>query len=170
MSRCEPREADWSEFNGELALATAAVAYFHLLPHPDILREPFFRGLSPREARILRGSYPVLRFLFETLLRLSPARTQDALTRIRTIFGRTDRRLADGRHYLVGDTLALSDLSLAAAAAPLLLPDGYASPIPRFDVMPPEMKAIITEMRAHPTAQFVQRIYAEQPRPAPAGA
>jgi glutathione S-transferase len=162
-------EADWSEFNGELALATAVVAYFHLLPHPDILREPFFRGLPPREARILGGSYPVLRFLFETLLRLSPARAQDALTRIRTVFDRTDKRLADGRRYLAGDTVTLSDLSLVAAAAPVLLPDGYASPIPPFDVMPPEMKAIITQMRVHPTARFVERIYAEQPRPAPAG-
>jgi glutathione S-transferase len=158
-------EDDWNLYNGELALYTAVVAYFHLLPHPDILTEVFFRGVPAEEVRVFGHTYPLQRLMFETLLRLNPARAQDALARIRTIFAITDKRIADGRRYLAGDTLTLSDLSLAAAAASLLLPDGYAAPIPPFEVMPAEMKAIITEMRGHPTAGFVQRIYSEQPRP-----
>ena len=153
-------EADWKLFNGELAAHTAVVAYFHLLPHRDIMMEPFFRGVPPGEARLLRGSYPALRALFTLLLRLSAAKAQDALMRIRMIFEKTDSRLADGRRHLAGDALTLSDLSLAAAAAPLLLPKGYRFPIPPFDLMPSEMKAIITEMRQHATAGFIQRIYA----------
>jgi hypothetical protein len=47
---------------------------------------------------------------------------------------------------------------------PLLLPEGYRSPIPPLEHMPPQMTAIITELREHETARFVQRIYAEQVR------
>jgi hypothetical protein len=38
-------EADWALYNGELALHTAVVAYFHLLPHPEIMIEAFSRGI-----------------------------------------------------------------------------------------------------------------------------
>ena len=50
------------------------------------------------------------------------------------------RRIADGRPYLLGDYVTLSDLALATAAAPLLLPDGYRSPIPKIEVMPAPMQ------------------------------
>ena len=136
------------------------LAYFHLLPHRDIMLEPFFRGIPPRNA-ILGGSYPVQ----SALLRRAAAalrKAQDALAHIRMIVKKTDARLSDGRRYLAGGALTLSDLSLAAAAAPLLLPDGYRSPIPPLEQMPPQMTAIITELRQHETARFVQRIYAEQ--------
>jgi glutathione S-transferase len=155
-------EADWNLYNGELAAHTAVLAYFHLLPHRDIMMEPVFRGIPPREKWILGGSYPVQSALLSLLLRLSAARAQDALAHIRMIYKKTDVRLRDGRRYLAGDALSLSDLSLAAAAAPLLLPDGYRSPIPLLEQMPPQVAAIITELRQHETARFVQRIYAEQ--------
>jgi hypothetical protein len=53
---------------------------FHLLPHRDIMLEPVFRGIPPREKWILGGSYPVQSALLSLLLRLSAARAQDALT------------------------------------------------------------------------------------------
>lgn len=168
-------EADWNRYNGDLAAHTAVLAYFRLLPHRDIMIEPFSRGIPPREAAIVPRAYPFLRRLFTLLLRLDAGRAEDALTRIRMAFAYTDARLADGRRYLAGDVLTLSDLSLATAVAPLLLPAGYNAPIPPFESMPPDMQAIVTELRQHPTARFVERIYAErrpqagagEPRPAP---
>ncbi len=75
------------------------------------------------------------------------------------IFDKTDARIRDGRSYLAGDRLTLGDLALAAAAAPLLLPRGYGAPIPPLESMPPAYAKIVEEMRQHPTAAFVQRIY-----------
>jgi glutathione S-transferase len=153
-------EADWDLYNGELAAHTAALAYFHLLPHRDIMIEPFSRGIPKWEAARIDGAYPFLRWLFTVLLRLGPEKVRDALARIRMIFDRTDARLADGRRFLAGDGLTLSDLALATAAAPLLLPKGYGAPIPPLESMPQELKAIIAELRQHPTAAFVGRVYA----------
>jgi hypothetical protein len=55
----------------------------------------------------------------------------------------------------------LSDIALAASAAPLLLPQGFTAPLPTFDQMPPEMTSVIRELREHETGQFVSRIYRE---------
>lgn len=156
-------QADWERFNGELAAHTAVVAYFHLLPPRDLLMEPFSRGIPAWEASLTRPCYPLLRGLFTLLLRLSPGRAADALIRVRLILDQTDARLADGRSYLTGETLTLSDLALATAAAPLLLPPGYRAPIPALERMPTAMQAIVGEMRRRPTARFVERLYAGRP-------
>lgn len=161
-------EADWNRFNGELAGHTAVLAYFHLLPHPEIMLEPFSRGVPDWEAAIETSCYPLQRRLFALLLQLGPGRAEDALTRIRMAFEGTDARLADGRPYLAGDRLTLSDLSFATAAAPMLLPAGARSPIPPLERMPAELQAIVAEMRQHPTAAYVQRIFDLRERSAPA--
>jgi glutathione S-transferase len=69
--------------------------------------------------------------------------------------------LGDGRRYLAGDSFTLADIALATSAGPLLLPEGYASPMPPRERMPPEMTAITTELSQRETARYVQRIYRE---------
>jgi glutathione S-transferase len=99
------------------------------------------------------------------LLRLNPANAADALTRTRILFDEADHRVCGGASYLVGEALTLSDIALAIAAAPLLLPDNYGAPIPAFAAAPPELQAIISELRQHPTAGFVQRIFRDHGPP-----
>jgi glutathione S-transferase len=154
-------EADWALFNGELATYTAVVAYYYLLPHPDILTEPFFRGVPKWEKVLFGRSYPLLRAILSLLLRLNTGRADDALRRSKLIFDHVDRRVADGRRYLVGARMTLSDIGFAAAAAPLLLPAGYRALIPTLDSMPQAMQEIISEMRKRPSARFVASIYEE---------
>jgi glutathione S-transferase len=152
-------ERDWELYNGQLAAHSAVLAYFHLLPHRDIMIEPFFRGVPETEASVFRSAYPFLRGLLTILLQLREPKAKDVLVRIRMIFDATDMRVRDGRPYLVGDRLTLGDLSLAAAAAPLLVPRGYGSPIPPIGRMPNDYAKIVEELRQHPTSEFVQRIY-----------
>ena len=161
-------ENDWDTYNGQLAAHSPVVAYFHLLPHREIMIEPFFRGVPKTEASVFRGAYPFLRGVLTILLQLSEPKAKDALARIRMIFDMTDARISDGRPYLAGDRLTLGDLALAAASAPLLLPRGYGAPIPPLESVPPAYAAIVEEMRQHPTAAFVQRIYdRHRGRPSP---
>lgn len=152
-------EADWNRYMNRLGGDVAAVCYYHLLPLRAMMTELFAQGLPPGEKRALPILYPFLRWLFTVLLRLNPARVADALLRIRLIFDVTDRRIADGRTFLAGDRLTLSDLSLAAASGPVLLPPDYHAPVPRFDQMPAALQDIVRELRARPTAAFVAAIY-----------
>ena len=152
-------EADWSRFNGVLAGATTVLGYYHLLPHRSIMIEPFCRGVPKIEASTLTSMYPAFAGQFKLLLRLNATHAREALTQARALFDEADRRLTDGRPYLVGDCLTLSDIALATAAAPVLLPEGYGSPMPPIEHMPSELQAIISEMRQHETARFVQKIF-----------
>jgi glutathione S-transferase len=154
-------ESDWETYNGRLAFDTAVFAYYHLLP-PRALMIPLFAAPVPAlEASVTPAVYPVLSAMFRLLLRLGPQRADEAFARIRSTFEKTDERVADGRPYLCGDRLTLGDLALASASAPLLLPRGYGAKMPALEEMPPPMRRAIEELRAHPTAAFVQRLYAD---------
>jgi glutathione S-transferase len=153
--------ADWARFNGILAGATATLAYYHLLPLRAIMMEPFCRGVPPFDAAFTRIAYPALAALLRLLLQISPAGAVEALDQIRRLFEETDRRIADGRPFLAGDTLSLGDFALASAAAPVLLPPGFMAPCPPFADFPPALQAVVVEMRQHPTGQFVTRFFAK---------
>jgi len=149
----------FQRYNGDLGAETAVIGYDYLLPHKDIMIGPFTEGLPMIEAELTNISYPLLEVLFDSLLHLSPERVAQALTTTRAIFAETDKLIADGRQYLVGSQLSLADIALATAAGPLILPPYYGSPMPAFDVMPVELKAIITELRATATGKFVVQLY-----------
>jgi glutathione S-transferase len=76
------------------------------------------------------------------------------------IFDRTDKRIANGRWFLVGDSLTLGDIALAAGTAPMVLPDAYAALLPPLERVPAELQAMVREMRQHLTAKFAEEIYA----------
>jgi glutathione S-transferase len=154
--------SDWTLFNSTLAFATAKFAYYYLLPHRDIMIRPLSEGTPPFEQNAVERAYPLFAGLLKLLLQLSLSTAQQSLATIRTTFNAVDARLADGRKFLVGGCFTLSDLAFAVAAAPVVLPAGYGGPIPSFEQMPPEVQAVVTEMRAHPAGAFALRIYQEQ--------
>ena len=151
--------ADWTRFNQTLGFAAARFAYYHLLPHRELMIEPFSRGVPACEASMMRSAYPVFAGMFRVLLRLTAQHAREAAAQIRSIFDETDRRLSDGRRYLAGDAFTLADLALATSAAALLLPEGYGSPMPPLERMPPEMASINAELGQRETAHFIRRIY-----------
>ena len=153
-------EADWALYNGKLAADVAVVSYYYMLPERSVMTELFARSIPDWEAWTLPVSYPVLRLMFTRLLKLKQPNVDEALKRIRSVFDETDRRVADGRIFLAGGRLTLSDLALAAAAGPMLVPDHYSAPVPRFHQMPPALKEIVAALRGTPTSAFVAATYA----------
>lgn len=152
-------EADWARFNNDLAFSVATFAYSHLLPMKAAMIRAF-RGPIPSVERALTPAlYPLIRGLFTLLLHLSPARAADALLRIRLILDQADARLADGRKHMLGSTRTLSDLALASAIAPLLLPLHYARFVPPENELPDTLRAAIAETRARPVAALAGRVY-----------
>lgn len=150
---------DWALFHGELSTYTARFAYYHLLPHRDILIEPFTRGIPAREAALTRVIYPLQRGVLSLLLQLTADKAEAALGQIRVIFAGVDARVRDGRRFLQGDRLTLGDLAFAAAVAPMTLPEGCRSPIPPLAQLPAAYGAVVREMRLRPAAKLVQSVY-----------
>ncbi|HEY2134931.1 MAG TPA: glutathione S-transferase C-terminal domain-containing protein [Xanthobacteraceae bacterium] len=163
-------EADWNQFNATLGGATAAFAYFHLLPHRAIMIRPLTEGTPAHEVLAVRLAYPLFAGFLSFGLKLSDSRAQEALGQIRQVVDSVDARLADGRKYLVGDRFSLSDMAFANALSPMVLPPAYGGPLPTFDEMPPELQAVIREMQSHPAGQYALRIYRDHragPGPTP---
>jgi len=160
-------EADWTQFNGELGGSTAVFAYFHLLPHREIMLRPLSEGTPPFEVAAVRMAYPLFAGFLKLGLRLSAENAAKAIAQIRQIVEAVDARLADGRRYLVGDRFTLSDMAFANALSPLVLAPEYGGPLPTFEQMPPELQTVVKEMQSHPAGQFALRIYREHKRPAP---
>ena len=150
---------DWDRLNGTFGTAVAVFAYYHLLPHRDIMLEPFSRGMPADEQSFLKKAYPFFAGLFRLLLRLNAQHASESLAIIRSTIDDIDRRLKDGRNYLAGDRFTLADIALASSAAPVLLPQGFTAPLPSLEQMPPEMAALIGEFRQHETARLVSQIY-----------
>jgi glutathione S-transferase len=159
-------EADWTLFNATLGGATAAFAYYHLLPHRAIMIRPLSEGTPVYEVAAVRIAYPLFAALLRALLKLSPQSAEAALAQIRSVVAAVDARLADRRRYLVGDRFSLSDMAFANALGPLVLPAEYGGPLPTLAEMPPTLQAAVEEMRAHPAGQFALRIYREHRRSA----
>jgi glutathione S-transferase len=152
-------EADWTPFNSTLGGATAVFAYYHLLPHRDIMIRPLSEGTPSFEVFAVRMAYPVFAGLLHILLRLSESNAAAALEQIKTVVKSVDDRLADGRRYLVGDRFSLSDMAFAVALAPLVLPENNGAPLPTLAEMPAAMQSLYAELRARPAGQFALRIY-----------
>jgi len=84
---------------------------------------------------------------------------------IEAALSRIEKRLADGRPFLMGNAFTAPDLALAALAAPILLPPQYGGPKPPFDRLPAAMRSTIEGWRKRPAGQFVLRLYAENRPP-----
>jgi glutathione S-transferase len=155
-------ESDWTLFNTTLAFATADFAYYYLLPHRDLMLQPLTQGVPAFERKAVERAYPIFAGLLRALLRLSLSKAQQSVAQIRTIFDAVDMRLADGREFLLGESLTLSDIAFSVAAAPVVLPAGYGGPMPAYDDMPSEVQALVTEMRGRRAGGFALRIYQDQ--------
>jgi glutathione S-transferase len=155
-------DSDWTTFNQTLAFATARFAYYHLLPHRDLMIRPLSLGTPGFERKTVEVAYPVFSGLLQTLLWLTAKRARESLDDARKILDQVDARLTTGAQYLVGDRLTLSDLAFAVAAAPVVLPAAYGGLIPSYDQMPSPIQDAVNELRPRPAGAFALRIYQEQ--------
>jgi glutathione S-transferase len=116
---------------------------------------------------LLRAVTPVLRAFVRWTLGVTPRRAVIALQRTRETFDDVDRMLADGRRYLLGDTLTFADITFASLAALAVLPPEYAGRsltgrrllVEELDA---DWRSEVEALRARPAGQFVLRLYREE--------
>ena len=158
----------WARYNGDMGTATVTWAYYNLLPHWSIMVDPLSIGAPCFERLTVKYLYPLPAALLWVLLKLNRQKADSALNTIRTVFAEVDKRLADGRPYLLGDTISIADIAFAVSGAPLVIPLGYGGypaeqgPLPSVEQVPPAMRNVIEEMRPTPAGQFVLRMYRDE--------
>lgn len=145
-----------------MGMGTVRWAYHHLLRDRALVWDSFTTGVPGWERLALRaGAYGAVRKRLIGALGLSDAVAATALDTVRAGFDRVEARLSDGRRYLCGDRLTLADLAFATSGAPMVLAPGYGGHLPALDACPPDIRAIVTELRDRPAGRFIQRLYDE---------
>lgn len=118
-------------------------------------------------ARAYRWGRPLILAAMRKAMRITPESAERSRQKCWTAFEEVAERLSDGRPYLLGGKFTAADLALCALGAPLVAPPkGYGVPLPSLDELPAELAAESRKFQAHPTGQFILRLYAEE-RPHP---
>ncbi|WP_437995626.1 glutathione S-transferase family protein [Sorangium sp. So ce185] len=171
-ARRDDIEALEERFDRELGPASRRVAYFHLLPDEEgafalmggSLRSLEGAGAAPPwwfGRRVFRAYYPIARAVMKRVMRIDAAGAERSRGKLRAVFDAVNERLRDGRPFLVGDRFSAADLTFAALAAPLIVPERHPVPFP-FAGLPAVLRELIEALRAEPAGAFVQRLYREQ--------
>jgi cytochrome P450/glutathione S-transferase len=150
-----------SLFYDQLGPAVRAWNYAYLLPARSTMLRSWTTGVGPFESLLASLSYPRLAAKVRQGLAIGPHTIVEQRAKIDAIFDQVEALLADGRRFLTGDQLTAADLSLAALAAPTVLPSEFGGPNPAIDELPPALQSAIQELRARPAGQFIARMYDE---------
>jgi glutathione S-transferase len=149
------------DFDRHLGPAARRLGYFHLLPSKPAFAELLALGGVPGwQARSGRLARPVVTRLIKRGLRIDAAGAARSREVIDRTFATVADLLADGRRYLCGDRFTAADLTFAALAAPVLMPDAYATAYMPAS-QPPAFRALVDELRATPAGAFGLRVYAD---------
>jgi glutathione S-transferase len=155
--------AAWEEeLDRRLGPATRRLVYFHMMKVPGKAEELLASAGGRWQKRALRLAYPLVKRLIVKGLHITPETAERSRTVIDEIFARVAATLADGRRYLVGDRLTAADLTFAALAIPVLVPDQLAAYLPARDQVPGAITDLIARYRATPAGAFALRLYAEE--------
>ncbi len=146
---------------GEFGVESRRVAYAWILPLKSLLLKYNNQGSPAWQGAILRVFYGRVLAYVSKRLDLSADRVKKAQDVVDEVFDQVAQRLADGRPYLAGDAFSSADLSFAALAAPLVLPDNYGVALPRLDELPEAPRREVQRLRGHEAGQHALRMYAE---------
>ena len=149
------------DFRFGMGVGTVHWAYYQLFPHKNLTWASFTTGVPWFETLFLTFGYSLIKFLMYKGLSLSAEQAQKGLDNVKDGFDRCEQILSDGRRYLAADRLTLADLAFAAYGAPMVLADGYGGQLRTIDKVTPEMRSVVTEMRARPAGAYVKRLYDE---------
>ncbi|HEY8078732.1 MAG TPA: glutathione S-transferase [Labilithrix sp.] len=143
-------------------LGTQRIFYEKLLDRPRdvadlwLQRGPWWGGLFYKVA------FPLVRSRVRRMYKISPDKVAESKDLFRRAFDETDRALAGGAKYLVGDRLSRADIVVAALLAPSCMPKEHVLKWP--SELPPDLDAFLSELRSRPTWEFVLRMYRDHRR------
>jgi len=113
---------------------------------------------TPAQARFIRLGYPLVRWGFRRKLKIFGPHIPRAEQRINDTLDWLDAQLADGRRYLVGDSLTVADITAAALLAPLACPKEH--PVYGVPAFQQQTREALARWRDRPALQWVRDTYA----------
>lgn len=153
-------------FDNKLGPATRRWVYGQLLSQRDSIADMAADKIPRWQAAVIPLWLRPFSLVVRRALNISPASVQRSYDRVERIFDEVAKRLADGRAYLVGEQFTAADLTFAALAAPVLLPEGYGAKLPPVVELPERARVQVQAWRAHPAGAFALELYRQHREPA----
>jgi glutathione S-transferase len=164
VTAAEVRQLE-ADFDARLGPHSRRWMYQQLRDRRDLALLYGCAGIPKWERVTLRWAYPVLIGIVARVLDVTPTTAVASEAEVRAVFDAVGERLADGRRYICGERFTAADLTFAALAAPMLMPDHYGVPLPRVDELPPYAASVARELRVHPAGIHALTMF-ETERPA----
>lgn len=139
-------------------------AYFYLLPNRDLTLRMTKEESPAIEHAALRVVFPLARKMMRRAMKIDAKGAERSRQKIEEVFAEVQKRLSDGRKYLIGERLSAADITFASLAAVVLFPEQYGAKLPAIADLPDEAQVHIRAWREHPAGQFALRLFNEHRR------
>lgn len=154
---------EWEDlFDDVLGPHVRRWAYCHVLYHKGI-----YALLSQRAPLLEKvAGFLLLPLIQRGMYKLMGCGKQNAkdisFSKIKSVFGKVDEALADGRPFICGDTFTAADLTFASLGGPTVLPRGYGAHLPMVEMCPKEMAENVQQLRESPAGKHIIKLYETQ--------
>lgn len=146
-------------FDEEFGPHSRRIAYFVLFQDDVALRELIEGSPAPTwEKQVSAPMLPLVKLILRTVLKVDEEEARRSEQRATEVFREVGERLADGRRYLLGDRFTAADLTFAALACPLVLPDSYLRHLMPFDRLPGQFQRLAEQWRSTPAGAFAHAL------------
>lgn len=113
---------EWEERFDRIGAHVIRYAYSAALDDREAVVTLWTLDASPLQRRFIATTFPLLAAGFRRISGISPAAAERSARTIERALDELDAALADGREYLVGDSMTAADITACALLAPLVGP------------------------------------------------
>ena len=136
--------------------------YTYMFNFPDVLLEYSIKhGVPALESRMMPFMFPLFRSFARRRLKWGGTSRTDSKLCVDRVFAQVASKLENGQRFLFGEKFSAADLTFAALAAPVILPELYGVVLPKLDELPREMAEQVMVWREHIAGKFALRLYQE---------
>lgn len=100
----------------------ARYLYYPGFEHKALILDMWTRFATPREAKVIRAIYPIVKPIFKAKLKINATDVARAEIKIDEAVQWLEQRIATTGTYLVGDQFTVADITAASLLAPLACP------------------------------------------------
>lgn len=154
-------------FDTQLGTAVRRWSYSYLFNNHKLMRRLWCECVPPFETKLFPIVFPLVSSLARRKYKITAESAASSLDTIKSIFEVVNKRLADGRSYLIGDCFSAADLTFACLAAPLVRPPEYRGKKYQgkslnLQELPREMILVCKELRRTPAGKYASRLFREE--------